>query len=372
MKKFIKNNGTFIALIFLIIGLSFLSPYFLSSRNLTNLVRQITINGVIAVGMTMVILLAGIDLSVGSIVGLAAVVVTLLMQTGLGVWLSIIITLICVGGLLGLFNGFMSARFDIHPFIITLGVMTIARGIAMVLSDGSSIPVTNTKFSIIGSGYIPKLPSLILLLIVLVVGIITSYIFSKDFVKGKKVLNKAKLIKRILITIAGFLVGFFVFIGYQGIPIPVLIFTMIILLGVYTLRKTKFGRKVYAIGGNEEVAWLSGINIIKIKTIVFVITGILSAASGIMLASRLNGAPPNLGEGFELDAIASVIIGGTSFMGGIGTIVGTIIGAMIIGVINNGMSLLGISSFYQMIVKGFIIIIAVMIDVFNRRETSSA
>ncbi|RCW53341.1 MULTISPECIES: sugar ABC transporter permease [Halanaerobium] len=370
MKKFIKNNGTFIALIFLVIILSFLSPSFLSSRNLTNLVRQVTINGIIAVGMTMVILLAGIDLSVGSVVGLSAVTVTLLMQAGFGMWLAILVTLIGVGGVIGFFNGFMSAKFDIHPFIITLGIMTIARGLSLVLTQGVSVPVTNLTFAEIGSGYIPKLPSLIILVVALVLGIFAVFKTSIELKNGEKVRNKARLTGGIILTIAGFIAGFFTFIGYQGIPIPVAIFAVIVMAGIYTLRKTRFGRKLYAIGGNEKVAWLSGINILKSKTMVFVITGVLSAASGILLASRLNGASPNLGDGFELDAIASVIIGGTSFMGGVGTITGTVIGAIIIGVINNGMSLLGINTFYQMIVKGFIIILAVMIDVLNRRETA--
>ncbi len=370
MKKFIKNNGTFIALIVLIIVLSFLSSSFLTSRNLTNLIRQVTINGIIAVGMTMVILLAGIDLSVGSIVGLAAVTVTLLMQAGISMWLAILITLVVVGGLFGFFNGFMSAKFEIHPFIITLGVMTIARGISLVLTQGVSVPVTNSTFASIGSGYIPKIPSLIILAVVLALGIFAVFKNSEEIKEGEIVRNKAKLVGGLVLTVLGFIAGFFIFIGYQGIPTPVAIFSVIVSIFVYTLRKTKFGRKLYAIGGNEKVAWLSGINILSAKVKVFVITGVLSSASGILLASRLNGASPNLGTGFELDAIASVIIGGTSFMGGVGTITGTVIGAIIIGVINNGMSLLGINTFYQMIVKGFIIILAVMIDVLNRRETA--
>jgi D-xylose transport system permease protein len=264
----------------------------------------------------------------------------------------------------------MSAKFDIHPFIITLGIMTIARGLSLVLTQGVSIPVTNMTFAVIGSGYIPKLPSLIILVIALALGIFAVFKTSIEIRKGEKVRNKAKLTVGIILVVVGFIAGFYAFIGYQGIPIPVAIFAVVVMAGAYTLRKTRFGRKLYAIGGNEEVAWLSGINILKSKTMVFVITGVLSAASGILLASRLNGASPNLGDGFELDAIASVIIGGTSFMGGVGTVTGTVIGAIIIGVINNGMSLLGINSFYQMIVKGFIIILAVMIDVLNRRETA--
>lgn len=368
MKKFLKDNGTIIALIGLIIILTFLSPAFLTPRNLSNLVRQVTVIGIIAVGMTLVILIAGIDLSVGSIVGLSAVVVTLLMQAGVSVWLAIVITIFLTGILIGLFDGFMTAKFNIHPFIITLGMMTIARGLALTLSQGVSIPVTNNIFPEIGSGYIGKIPSLILLVFALIFGIYSAFKRNANKRKHGVETSKGEVIAGIILSLAGFLAGVFTFLGYLGIPIPVAIFSVIVVLGVYVLRKTRFGRQLYAIGGNEKVAWLSGINIFKAKLKVFVIITSLSSLAGIILASRLNGASPNLGDGFELDAIASVIIGGTSFMGGIGTITGTVVGALIIGVINNGMSLMGINTFYQMIVKGCIIILAVMIDVLNRRQ----
>jgi D-xylose transport system permease protein len=368
MKKFIKDNGTIIALIGLIIILSFLSPAFFSPRNLTNLIRQVTVIGIIAVGMTMVILIAGIDLSVGSIVGVSAVVVTLLMQAGISVWLSIILTILLTGVLIGLFTGFMTARFNIHPFIITLGMMTIARGLSLTLTQGVSIPVTSDFFGVIGSGYIGKIPSLILLVIALIFGIYSSFRRNANKKKHGMKTNKGEVLAGIIYSVIGFVASVFIFIGYLGIPIPVAIFTVIVIWGIYVLRKTGFGRKLYAIGGNEKVAWLSGIDIFKTKVKVFTIIAILSSISGIILASRLNGASPNLGDGFELDAIASVIIGGTSFMGGIGNVSGTVIGVLIIGVINNGMSLLGINTFYQMIVKGFIIILAVLIDVINRKQ----
>ncbi len=368
MKKFLKDNGTIIALIGLIIILSILSPAFFSPRNLTNLIRQVTVIGIIAVGMTMVILIAGIDLSVGSIVGVAAVVVTLLMQADISVWLSIIFTIILVGVLAGLFTGFMTAKFNIHPFIITLGMMTIARGLSLTLTQGVSIPVTSNSFGIIGSGYIGKIPSLIILVLALIFGIYSSFKRASNKRKHGMESGKGEIIGGITISVVGFVAGVFIFLGYLGIPIPVAIYAVIVAWGIYVLRKTGFGRKLYAIGGNEKVAWLSGIDIFKTKVKVFIIIAVLSSISGIILASRLNGASPNLGNGFELDAIASVIIGGTSFMGGIGTISGTVVGALIIGVINNGMSLLGINTFYQMIVKGFIIILAVLIDVLNRKQ----
>lgn len=368
MKKFIKDNGTIIALIGLIIILSFLSPAFFTPRNLTNLIRQVTVIGIIAVGMTKVILIAGIDLSVGSIVGISAVVVTLLMQAGLSVWLSILLTILLTGGLIGLFNGYMTAKFNIHPFIITLGMMTIARGLSLTLTNGVSIPVTSDVFGMIGSGYIGKLPSLVLLVTALIFGIYSAFKRRANKKKHGMEPGKAGLIAGIILSVVGFVAGIFIFLGYMGIPIPVAIFTVIVICGMYVLRKTGFGRKLYAIGGNEKVAWLSGIDIFRAKVKVFIIISVLSSISGIILASRLNGASPNLGDGFELDAIASVIIGGTSFMGGVGTVSGTVVGALIIGVINNGMSLMGINTFYQMIVKGFIIILAVLIDVLNRKQ----
>ncbi len=368
MKKFLKDNGTIIALIGLIIILTFLSPAFLTPRNLTNLVRQVTVIGIIAVGMTMVILIAGIDLSVGSIAGLAAVVVTLLMQAGLSVWLSIIITILLVGVLIGLWNGFWIAKYNIHPFIITLGMMTIARGISLTLSQGVSIPVTNNLFPVIGSGYIGKLPSLILLVFALLFGIYFSFKKKTNKKKHGMETSNGEVIGGIILSLVGFIAGIFTFLGYLGIPIPVAIFSLVVAWGIYVLRKTRFGRQLYAIGGNEKVAWLSGINIFKAKMKVFVCITVLSSISGIILASRLNGASPNLGDGFELDAIASVVIGGTSLTGGIGAVTGTVIGTFIIGVINNGMSLLGINTFYQLIVKGLIIIFAVWVDVMNRRQ----
>lgn len=368
MKKFLKDNGTMIALILLIILVTILEPSFFSPRNMTNLIRQVTVIGIIAVGMTFVILIAGIDLSVGSIVGLAAVVVTLLMQAGFSIWLAIILTILAVGVVSGLFSGFMTAKFDIHPFIITLGIMTIGRGLAMTLTNGVTVPVTNNSFGFIGAGYIGRVPSLFILIAATIVGIITVFKRRKQKRKHNIETTRVSLIANIVLILVAFIFGVYIFLRYKGIPIPVAIFTGVVLWGAYVLRKTRFGRKVYAIGGNEEVAWLSGIDVFKSKIKIFMIIGVLSSISGIILASRLNGASPNLGDGFELDAIASVIIGGTSFMGGIGTVTGTVIGAMIIGVIDNGMSMMGINTFYQMIVKGVIIILAVLLDVVNRKQ----
>ncbi len=364
--RFLKANATLIALVVLTIALALIDPTFATARNLSNVARQVTIVGIIAVGMTMVILIAGIDLSVGSVVGVAAVVVTLLMQYGLPAWLAVPGTLVIVGGVIGLWNGFWIAHYRIPPFIITLGMLTIGRGVALSLSNGSSIPVADPSFAVLGSAYIAPLPTLVLLAIAALAGL---YAMARTW---RESANKSLLLEKdvagILAAAAGLLLAAYVFGAGDGLPVPVAIFVVIATLAVFVLGHTRFGRRVYALGGNEEAARLSGINVYATKMIVYVTVSLLSALSGILLASRLNGASPNLGSMFELDAIAAVVIGGTSLSGGSGTIGGTIIGALIIGVLNNGMSLLGVSSFYQLIIKGLIISLAVWFDVLQKRN----
>jgi D-xylose transport system permease protein len=292
----------------------------------------------------------------------------MLMQYGIGVWLAVPLTLILVGGIIGLWNGWWIAHYKIPSFIITLGMLTIARGLALTLSGGSSIPVASESFANLGGEYIGPTASAVILVLLLGLyfyGLYRTIQQSRAF--GAEV-RIAEIIPGLIVVLAGVALGFYVFAGYQGIPIPVAIFGVIAFGGMYALEQTRFGRRIYALGGNEEAARLSGIDIFTTKLIVFVTVSVLSALSGILLASRLNGASPNLGTMFELDAIASVVIGGTSLAGGSGTIGGTIIGTLIIGVLNNGMSLLGVSTFYQLIIKGFIIILAVWFDVLQKRR----
>ena len=366
--SFIKENATLIALIVLVIALSFADDAFFTARNLSNLARQVTIIGIIAVGMTMVILIAGIDLSVGSVVGLSAIVVTLLMQLGLNVWLAVGITLVGVGGVIGVWNGFWIAYYKIPPFIITLGMLTIARGLALTLSGGSSVPVTDEMFPKIGGAYIPTAATGVVLAIVLV---LFAYSLFRGVQQSKAYgigTNWNRVISHAIVGVLGLALAFYVFTSYRGIPVPVAIFAVVAFVGVFVLQNMKFGRRLYALGGNEEAARLSGINVFKTKLIVYGTVSALAALSGILLASRLNGASPNLGTMFELDAIAAVVIGGTSLAGGSGTIGGTIIGTLIIGVLNNGMSLLGVPTFYQLIIKGLIIILAVWFDVLQKKK----
>src|SRR5580692_2594536 len=366
--QFIKTNATLIALVVLTVTLALADPTFPTARNLSNVARQVTIVGIIGIGMTMVILIAGIDLSVGSVVGVAAVVVTLLMQYGLAAWIAVPVTLVGVGGLIGLWNGFWIAHYRIPPFIITLGMLTIVRGIALTLSGGSSVPVADPSFANLGGGYIPPVPTLVMLAI-------SAVLYVTALVQGLGERRKSgdpgkvdRLAAGVIIAAAGFALAVYVFGRGDGLPVPVAIFVIIAGAAIFVLGHTRFGRRLYALGGNEEAARLSGINVYQTKVIVYVTVSILAAQSGILLASRLNGASPNLGTMFELDAIAAVVIGGTSLAGGSGTIGGTIVGALIIGVLNNGMSLLGVSSFYQLIIKGLIISLAVWFDVLQKKN----
>jgi D-xylose transport system permease protein len=365
--QFIKTNATLIALVVLTVALALADPTFPTARNLSNVARQVTIVGIIGVGMTMVILIAGIDLSVGSVVGVAAVVVTLLMQYGLAAWLAVPGTLVIVGLVIGLWNGFWIAHYRIPPFIITLGMLTIGRGVALSLSGGSSVPVADPSFAFLGTAYIPPAPTLVLLAIAALAGL---YALAKTWRESRTagLPHFERDLPGIIATAAGLLLAVYVFGTGDGLPVPVAIFVVIAALAIFVLGHTRFGRRLYALGGNEEAARLSGIDVYGTKIIVYVTVSLLSALSGILLASRLNGASPNLGNMFELDAIAAVVIGGTSLAGGSGTIGGTIIGALIIGVLNNGMSLLGVSSFYQLIIKGLIISLAVWFDVLQKKN----
>jgi D-xylose transport system permease protein len=366
--QFVKTNATLIALVVLAVALAVADPTFHTARNLSNVARQVTIVGIVGVGMTTVILIAGIDLSVGSVVGVAAVVVTLLMQYGLAAWIAVPVTLVGVGGLIGLWNGFWIAHYRIPPFIITLGMLTIARGVALTLSGGSSVPVADPSFASLGGGYIPPVPTLIMLAIsaVLYVTALVRGLGERRKSGGRG--NVDRLAAGVIIAAAGFALAVYVFGRGDGLPVPVAIFVIIAAAAIFVLGHTRFGRRLYALGGNEEAARLSGINVFQTKMIVYVTVSLLAALSGILLASRLNGASPNLGTMFELDVIAAVVIGGTSLAGGSGTIGGTIIGALIIGVLNNGMSLLGVSSFYQLIIKGLIISLAVWFDVLQKKK----
>ncbi len=359
MNKNWRNIGLLISIFAISIFLSIRTQgIFISSRNIINLMRQVSVNGILAIGMTMIIITAGIDLSVGSVLAACAVVSSYLQVfQGFNAVSAIIFTII-TGALLGAFNGFFISSLNIHPFIITLGMMTIGRGVALIISKGASIAPLDSAYTIIGTGDIPPVLAGVIFVLFCV------YHLFKIIKKFKSSGNKLHIF---------FILGIIIFcifgsriIFQNGIPIMALIFFMLAFLVHILLENTKFGRYLYAIGGNREAARLSGINIKKVIFSVFIIMGVLASISGIILSARLNAGTPTLGQMAELDAIASCVIGGTSLMGGVGTITGTILGAFIIGILNNGLSLLNVDTFLQYIFKGIIIIGAVAIDKFKK------
>jgi D-xylose transport system permease protein len=329
---------------------------FVSARNLTNLMRQASINGVLAGGMTMVILTGGIDLSIGSLVALAGICVGISQvqwgwsASGIqGAVFSVLLSLL-IGMGIGLFNGFLIAALGIAPFVITLGMMVVARGFSMILSNGSSISPMGPELNELAGGYIGGAPSYFLM-VVLFAG------FAFQYFRGHRS-EKLSFVGPAL----AMLIFSYAFFEYRGVP-HLALFLIIVLMGLaFLLTRTVFGRSIFAIGSNERAAYWAGVSIKKTTVIVYGLMGLLTGLAGFLLTSRLNGADPNAGQLFELDAIAAVVIGGTSLKGGTGSVLGSLAGALTIATLNNGMDLLGVSSFYQMVFKGFIIIIAVSLD----------
>ena len=320
---------TFIALIVIAAFFSILVPNFLSMANLVIMSKHVAINAFLAIGMTFVIITGGIDLSVGSIVGLAGMVAGLLINEGLvlpmfgvtiyfNVWAIIFISLI-LGTFIGGINGFIITRFNVAPFIATLGMLYIARGAALLSSGGQTFPnlvgkpeLGNTGFPILGAG------------------------------------------------------------TFLAIPISIWLMIILSLIAAYVAMKTPLGRHIYAVGGNENAAKLSGVKVKKVKTIVYMFSGFCSAIAGLVIASQLVASHPASGNMFELNAIAAVVLGGTSMAGGIGTIGGTIIGAFVIGVLGDGLVMMGVSSFWQMVIKGIVIVAAVVIDQIQSKMQAKA
>lgn len=303
MNTITQKLGPLLGLFLLVVIVSILNPSFLEPLNLLNLLRQVAINALIAFGMTFVILTGGIDLSVGAILALSSALTAGMMVVGVDPIVAILIGCI-LGALMGMVNGLFITIGKMAPFIATLATMTIFRGLTLVYTGGN--PITglgdNYLFQLFGRGY------------------------------------------------------------FLGIPVPAITMILAFVFLFVLLHKTPFGRKTYAIGGNEKAALISGIKVPKVKIMIYSLSGMLAALAGAILTSRLNSAQPTAGTSYELDAIAAVVLGGTSLSGGKGRIFGTLIGALIIGTLNNGLNLLGVSSFYQMVVKGIVILIAVLLD----------
>jgi ribose transport system permease protein len=290
--------------------LSVLTPVFLSVNNIINVIRQVSINGILAAGMTMVIISGGIDLSVGSVAAICGAIVAG-TQLKLGLAPAMLLS-VATGALLGLINGLVITKGKVAPFVATLGMTTVARGLTLIYTGGRPIYNLTDAFRVLGAGYVGP------------------------------------------------------------IPVPVIILALVIAVVHFVMSSTVFGREVYALGGNEEAARYSGINVERRRMLVYISMGLLSAVTGIVLTSRLGSADPTAGVGFETDAIAAVVIGGTSMSGGEGSVIGSLIGALIIGVMNNGLNLLNVSPYYQQIFKGLIVVLAVLMDSASRRKRQAA
>lgn len=364
-----KILSTLSALIILVIIFSILTDgIFVDARNLSNLLRQTVINGILAVGMTYVILLGGIDLSVGSVVGFIGIVVALSQSVwGVGLFGTISIALM-IGLVIGLINSSLITKLKIHSFIISFGMMVIARGLAMIVSGGRSVGPLQPSLHHIGEGYINPTSSTIL-----IIGLMLMWIFFilREELKARKE-GLAQNSTRVSVKIATIVIGLglllLICVNYNGLPIPVIFLGIIAFLGTWILKETRFGRYVYAVGANPKAARLSGIPVNTVMMTVFTAISVLSALSAIVLTARLNSATPSAGGLYELDAIAAVVIGGTSLKGGKGSVLGSLLGALIIASLNNGMSLMNVPDFYQQVLKGLIVILAVAIDSFVEKK----
>lgn len=353
----IRRNGAWIGFFLLAVVLTFATEgSFISPRNLTNLMRQATLNGVLAAGMTLVILTGGIDLSIGSLVALAGIAVGF-TQVTLG-WsahgeigaLGSAACALSVGLLAGVLNGGLIARLRIAPFVITLGMMVIARGLALIVSGGASLSPMSESLDPLANGYLSTILTGGLLLV------IAAGFARAAWVGGRK--SWADLVFPLLVTA----VFGYAFLDYRGFPVLGLFLVGVIGIVGFLVVRTTFGRSVFAIGSNERAAFWAGVPVRTTIFWVYALMGLLSGLAGLLLTARLNGADPNAGQLFELDAIAAVVIGGTSLRGGQGSVIGSLAGALTIATLNNGMDLMGVPSFYQMVLKGVIIIVAVTLD----------
>jgi ribose/xylose/arabinose/galactoside ABC-type transport system permease subunit len=310
-KKRVQGVGVYgilMAFAVICIALALSTPRFLTVSNLTIIVTQVSINALLAFGVTFVIITGGIDLSLGSMVAVTGVVAAMFAHPDTFPLAVPLVLALGAGFLMGGFNGLVITKSKVPPFIVTLGTMTIGRGLALILSKGRPVSNLSDTFNFIGGGQV------------------------------------------------------------LGIPFPIIILIVVFVLCSLLLKKTIWGRYMYAVGGNEQAARASGISVEKIKMLVYILSGLLAGLAGIVLTSRITTGQPNAGQGFELDAIAAAIIGGTSTSGGSGTMTGTLIGALLIGVISNGLDLLNVTSYYQQVVMGVIIIGAVVLDGLNRKK----
>ncbi len=302
-----QASGVFLALVLLVLALSLATPNFLTPYNLSVVARQASFVGLVALGQTLVLLIGGIDLSVGAAAGLSAIIGSLMLTSG-GIHPYAVLPLTAAFGLgLGLINGFFVATLRLNPFIVTLASWEIFAGLTLVVTEGYPIRPLGEQFRVFGQGSV------------------------------------------------------------YGVPVPVLIFIAAGALLAYVLRMTRFGRDIYAVGGNREAATLVGIRAARVEFMVFGLAGLFAALAGILYASRMDSGQPSVGEGWLMGAITAAIIGGTSLRGGQGTIAGTILGALLMAVLGNGIVLLNVSGFWERVIIGIVVLVAILVDLFRRK-----
>lgn len=342
---------------------------FLSSRNLSMLARQMSITAILATGMVLVIVAGHIDLSVGSVAGFTGAIAAILQVIYHWNTTSTIIVTLLAGLLIGTWQGFWIAYRKVPAFIVTLSSMLVFRGGILLITKGVTISPLHKDFGIIGQGYIPPILSVVLGIVAALAFVAMDLNKRKSRIKyGLSVTNLGIEISKIIGVIALITLFVAIMISYEGIPVPVLLVLILVLILTFVANNTTFGRYVYAIGGNKEAAVYSGINVVRTNMIIFLIMGVLSAIAGIVLTSRLNAATTSAGNLFELDAIASAIIGGASTLGGEGTVPGAILGALIMASIDNGMSLMNIDYSVLTIVKGLVLVFAVWVDISTKKR----
>ncbi|GMQ65094.1 sugar ABC transporter permease [Vallitalea maricola] len=382
LKKNIKQYTMFIALIGLMIIFTILTGgTFIMPRNLSNLFIQTSYIAILACGVVLVIVAGHIDLSIGSVVGfLGAIAATLQVNLHYGTLVTILITLF-VGLLIGLWQGYWVAYRNVPAFIVTLAGMMIFKGALLGVTNGATIAPLDDSFKALGQGYIPNIGSLnigslSINMTTVIIGIIAIIIYNALELKKRgerkrydfETLPKnLQMVKMIVVSLA-IAIFFGIMASYKGVPYSIVFVLIVGILYTFITKNTTFGRHVYAIGGNKEASRLSGINIKQRNLLIFASMGILSALGAIIFTARLNAASASAGAGLELEVIASAIIGGTSTMGGEGTIVGAIIGALVMATLNNGMSLMNVGPTWQYIVKGLILLLAVWVDISTKKK----
>ena len=380
MKNNMRQYGMFFTLVLIMLLFQVLTDgILLRPLNITNIILQNSYILVLAIGMVLVIITGHIDLSVGSVAAfVGAISGILIINHNIPTYLAIVISLI-IGAIIGAWQGFWVAYVKIPAFIVTLAGMLLFRGLTMLVLDGQSIAPYPKSFQGISSGFIPDpFGNGELHLLTIIVGIVISIIYILIEIKTRRtqlnyqfeVLSKRLFIAKLVAIVVILNIFTFVLATYEGIPMILVILFALVLFYSFVMKKTVIGRHVYAIGGNEKAASLSGIKTKRVTFWVFVNMGVLAALSGLIFAARLNAATPKAGNLFELDAIAASFIGGASAYGGIGTVGGAIVGGLVMGVMNNGMSILGLGIDWQQGIKGLVLLAAVAFDIYNKKKAS--